>query len=167
MVKDRIGPLGAFAEYIEKAIPRVAATTGVDFPQAYRELIQKRDEIQDSRLPAAIFSLIAEKQASSAVEIAHEIQQLHFEQGLSLSRPESYVSICKKYAVNPPWQDSAEITQLAEAQFLKASQMDIDAFPALVYGSTKGDFFPLCHGFQPYENLAHALETLHRDPPDL
>ena len=49
---------------------------------------------------------------------------------------------------------------------LRAREIGAEAFPTIIYGR-EGEFFPLCQGYQSYENLAHALDILHREPPAL
>lgn len=171
MIGSRIGPLGDFGAYIERAIPRVEELTGAKFSEHHLALVHDRRTMQDSRVPAAAFAVIQQENPGiDTVALAHEILSLNFSAGQDLSLPGSYGDLFKKYGI-----DAAEFTgnlaagrlyALAEQSFERAREMDADSFPAITYGRD-GQYFPLCQGYQPYENLADALETLYREPPEL
>jgi putative protein-disulfide isomerase len=166
----RIGPLGDFADYIERAMPRVEQMTGAVFSEAHRKLIRQRDTIQDSTMPAMAFALVlASKPETNTMKLAHAILRLNFEEGKVLSDPESYGDLFAAFGVPAPAiGDLKSRTALtgAEAQFERAREMGAESFPTIVYGR-EGQYFPLCQGFQTYENLAHALTVLHKEPPPL
>ena len=168
---ERIGPLGKFGAYIEQAIPRVAAVTGASFSAAYLARIKNRDTHQDSRIPAAVHAAVtAVKPSVDTIRLAHDILALHFRDGRDLSRYEEYELLLTAYGLGKT-QTLAELAQnkylaAAEQQFAFARDIGAEAFPAIVYGRD-GQYFPLCHGYQTYNNLAHALDVLHREPPEL
>jgi putative protein-disulfide isomerase len=171
MVGSRIGPLGDFGTYIERAIPRVEELTGAKFSDAHMGLIRDQTTMQDSRVPAAAFAVIVQQHPDAdTMALAHDLLTLNFSEGRDLSKPESYSGIFSKYHTDAPAFAteirSGKLYPLAEKLFSEAREMDASAFPALVYGR-EGEYFPLCEGYQPYDNLAHALETLYREPPEL
>ena len=61
---------------------------------------------------------------------------------------------------------SSPSSLIIEQQFTFARDIGAEAFPTIVYGRN-GQYFPLCQGYQSYENLAHALDVLHKEPPEL
>lgn len=171
MIGDRIGPLGDFGAYIERAIPRVEELTGAKFSQAHRLLIRDRTTMQDSRVPAAAFAFVQQKNPGvDTVALAHELLSLNFSTGRDLSNPENYAGLFAKYDVDPAQFATAlsagQLYAVVEKSFERVREMDADSFPTIVYGRG-GQYFPLCQGYQPYENLAEALATLHREPPEL
>lgn len=172
MIGNRIGPLGDFAAYIEKAQPRVEQMTGCVFSEAHKALVRDRTTMQDSRVPAAAFAVIvAANPSADTIQLAHEILSLNFKDGADISKPESFAALLQKYGV-----DAASFaTSLKEGKLYAAAEKQFDesrdvygadAFPTIVYGRD-GQYFPLAQGYQAYENLAHALDVLHREPPPL
>jgi len=168
---ERIGPLGDFASYIEKAMPRVEDLTGAIFGKAHRERMRNRDTMQNSLIPAAAFSLIVtEKPETSTLQLADEILTMNFRDGRDLSEPASYADLFRAHRLDA----GRSVTRLAqgdffphaERQFERAREMGAEAFPTIIYGR-EGQYFPLCQGYQNYESLAHALDLLYREPPPL
>lgn len=168
---ERIGPLGDFAAYIEKAIPRVEQMTGAVFSAAHRERMRNRNTRQDSRVPAAAFSLIlAGKPQTSTMQLADDIMALNFREGRDLSEASSYADLFRAHGLDAEHSirrlADGEFFPLAEQQFSRAREMGAESFPTIVYGR-EGQYFPLCEGYQDYEGLAHALDLLYREPPPL
>ncbi len=168
---ERIGPLGEFGAYIEKAIPRVAEMTGAQFSEAYIARIRDRTTLQDSRVPAAVFAaVLAAKPGTETIQLAHDILALNFTEGRDISRYREYAGLLTAYGLDEKQTlaDLAENRYLpgAEQQFTFARDIGAEAFPTIVYGRD-GQYFPLCQGYQAYDNLAHALDVLHREPPEL
>lgn len=170
MLGPRIGPLGDFADYIERAIPRVEQMTGAKFSEAHLRLLKQRETIQDSTLPAMVFSLVTKaKPETNTIELAHAILRLNFEEGKILSDAESYEKLFASFGIPASGVSdlkSRSALAAAEAQFERAREIGAESFPTIVYGR-EGQYFPLCQGYQNYENLAHALTVLHREPPPL
>lgn len=172
MIGNRIGPLGDFAAYIEKAQPRVEQMTGCVFSEAHKALVRDRTTMQDSRVPAAAFAVIlAANPTVDTILLSHEILALNFREGADISKPESFAPLLKKYGVDAVAfatdLKAGKLYDLAEKQFDAARDVyGADAFPTIIYGR-EGQYFPLSQGYQAYENLAHALDTLHREPPPL
>ncbi len=170
MLGSRIGPLGDFADYIERAIPRVEQMTGAVFSPAHRALLRQRNTIQDSTMPAMAFAIItASKPETNTMHLAHALLKLNFEEGKVLSDAESYRDLFAAFGVAESSTDALKnrsALALAEAQFERAREIGAESFPTLVYGR-EGQYFPLCQGYQNHENLAHALDVLHREPPPL
>ncbi|MFO1481050.1 MAG: DsbA family protein [Turneriella sp.] len=168
---ERIGPLGDFSAYIEKAIPRVAQMTGAVFSEAYVARIRDRTTQQDSRVPAAVFAaVLAAKPGTDTVQLAHDILVLNFTKGRDMSRYDEYAGLLTAYGLDAK-QTLSELAENrylpgAEQQFTFARDIGAEAFPTIVYGRN-GQYFPLCQGYQSYENLAHALDVLHKEPPEL
>lgn len=168
---ERIGPLGDFSAYIEKAIPRVAQMTGAHFSEAYVARIRDRSTMQDSRVPAAVFAaVLAAKPGTDTIQLAHDLLALNFTEGRDMSRYEEYQQLITAYGLDagPTIAELSANRHLAaaEQQFAFARDIGAEAFPTIVYGRD-GQYFPLCQGYQSYENLAHALDVLHREPPQL
>jgi len=169
---SRIGPLGDFSAYIERAIPRVEATTGIIFTDAYRTRIRDRSTIQDSRVPAAAYAVIRrQKPDINQVELAHAILSVNFAEGLDVSKPESFAKLFRDHGLDAEsfaaQQRAGTLHPTAEEQFRAArDNYGIEAFPALAYGRD-GQFFPLVSGYRSYDVLAPALDILHREPPSL
>lgn len=168
---ERIGPLGNFGAYIEKAIPRVAQTTGAVFSDAYIARIRQPSTHQDSRVPASVFAaVIAAQPAIDSIALAHDILALQFSAGRDLSCYEEYAGLLRACGLDstPTLQAlrGGAYLSAAEQQFTFARDLGTEAFPAIVYGRN-GQYYPLCQGYQDYEYLSHALEVLYRDPPEL
>ena len=168
---DRIGPLGDFAAYIEKAMPRVEQMTGAVFSEAHRARMRDRSTMQDSRVPAAAFSLVLDaKPQADTMKLADEIMAINFREGRDLSKPESYADLFRLHGLDAERSvlrlAGGEFLDAAAAQFARAREMGAEAFPTIIYGR-EGQYFPLCQGYQNYESLAHALDLLYREPPPL
>lgn len=167
----RIGPLGDFSDYIERAIPRVEQMTGTQFTDAYKARIRDRSTMQNSLVPAAAFALVTETNAEvDTMQLADEILRLNFVSGLDLSLPKTYEDLFRVHGLSPKEAldrlGESQLAALAEPQFTRAREMGAEAFPTIVYGR-EGTYFPLCQGYQSYENLSHALDILHREPPPI
>ncbi|MBS0616814.1 MAG: DsbA family protein [Spirochaetes bacterium] len=171
VVGSRIGPLGDFADYIARAIPRVEEMTGAIFSEPHRTRMRDKTTMQDSRVPAAAFAFaLAASPQSDSVELAHDILALNFKAGADISLAESYTAVLQKYGADAARfvaeYKEGKLFALANEQFAFAREIGADSFPTIVY-ARDGHYFPLCQGFQKYENLAHALDVLHREPPEL
>ncbi|MBV6494760.1 MAG: hypothetical protein LDLANPLL_02797 [Turneriella sp.] len=172
MTGERIGPIGDFGAYIEKAMPRVTEMTGAIFSEAHKKLIQNRSTIMDSTIPAAAFQYIVDKNKDTdTVDLSHEILSLNFEKGFDLRLPESYTSLFSKYGVDASTfkeaLQSKEFLHLVEEDFERARTLfGAESFPTLVYGNN-ADYYPLCQGYKPYDVLAEAFNTLYENPPNL
>jgi putative protein-disulfide isomerase len=172
MIGDRIGPLGDFAAYIEKAQPRVEQMTGAIFSEAHKALIRDRTTMQDSRVPAAAFgAILAAAPQTDTILLSHEILSLNFKDGADLSKPESYAPLLLKYGVDAVVfaadLKAGKLYPGVEKQFDDARETyGADAFPTIIYGR-EGQYFPLSQGYQNYDGLANALDVLHREPPQL
>lgn len=167
----RIGPIGDFGAYIERAIPRVAQLTGARFSDAYLARVRNRETLQDSRVPAAVFSAVLDAiPTTNTMALAHSLLSLHFAGGHDMTRYDAYTPLLAQYGLDV----ESTLTALArgkylahaEQQFALARTLDAATFPTLVYGRN-GEYFPFCRGYQNHENLAYALSVLYNDPPPL
>ena len=170
MLGPRIGPLGDFAEYIKRALPRVEQMTGAIFSEAHRKLLDHPEILQDSTLPAMAFALVvAAKPETDTIQLGHEILKLNFDEGKVLSNPESYAALFANFGLPASAVEELKNRSAlpgAEQQFERAREMGAESFPTIVYGR-EGQYFPLCQGYQNYENLSHALTVLYNEPPPL
>ncbi|HRP70763.1 MAG TPA: DsbA family protein [Turneriella sp.] len=172
MTGKRIGPIGDFGAYIEKAMPRVTEVTGAIFSEAQKTLIRNRSTVMDSRVPAAAALYIQEVDADvDTIDLAHTLLALNFQTGVDISKPENYVQIFQKFNVDAAaffskYNDGFFEEKVGDEFDFVRSTFGAESFPTLVYGQN-GSYFPLCQGYQSYENLAPALETLYREPPPL
>lgn len=171
VVGNRIGPIGDFADYVVRAIPRVEEMTGAVFSEPHRARMRDKTTMQDSRVPATAFAVaLAASPKTDGVELAHDILALNFKEGADVSQPESYATVLKKYGADAVRfaadYKEGKLFALADEQFQFAREIGADSFPTIVY-ARDGHYFPLCQGYQKYENLAHALDVLHREPPQL
>lgn len=168
---ERIGPLGDFGTYIERAIPRVRELTGAHFGDAYLTRVRNRQTYQDSRIPAAVFCAVMDALATTdTVALAHALLSLNFAEGGDIACYDTYAALLAQYGLDVERTLAAlsrgEYLAAAEEQFAFARTLDATAFPALLYGRD-GEYFLLCQGYQNYDNLAQALSLLHREPPPL
>jgi putative protein-disulfide isomerase len=161
---DRVGPISNMAAYIKRSVPRVEEVSGVTFGEPYVNGILNSETYSSNSLPPAIALKILQEQASDQqIKLAHEIQQLHYVQGLDLNEAETYFPLCCEIGL--PEEvfrlkfQQKKYREQAHSDFELAKNWVITGFPAVVVEHEE-KLYLLTQGFQEFEPLAEMLRKI-------
>lgn len=157
-VGDRTGLLSEVSPNYADGIRAIEAETGFTFSSEFVErVLQNPQEYEmNSEYSGAAFAWLKQHVPSRQVEIAHRIQGLFFEKGLSLSDANSYRELVEDLGLNfEPFKAvfySPEVLNLARQQFIYSYQLGIRSFPSLVFVHGKSGEL-LAQGFRSFLQL--------------
>ncbi|GGH67910.1 DsbA family protein [Phaeocystidibacter marisrubri] len=162
-VGDRVGLLGSIAANYPQAIAEIEAHAGYEFSDAFKENVLSRlDEFEmNSEHSGAAFAWLKQHVPERQVEIAHGIQKLFFEEGLSLSDAYSYRELVEGLGLNfEPFKAvfySPETVNLVRQQYIYAHQLGVRSFPSLIYvHGSKGEL--LAQGFREFLQIDSIMK---------
>lgn len=164
---ERVAEAREIGNYVLKAIPQVEATTGITFGKEYKQLMHSGTEKLDSMPPAKFLALVKQISPSQQLQAAQAVQEVHFSRGKNLNLWPTYEEISDKlFPSHTPTLQAAyfspEATALAKQDFIKAYQLGIQGYPAVLLNSNK-NFYTLSRGYTSYQNLKSQLAKIEED----
>ncbi len=122
--------------YVQGANARIAELTGAEFGEAYDRLIADGSFVMDSHAAARGVAALRQTAPARAVELATELQHAFYVDGLSLSDPTTYRKIAARAGLDEDEVagafEATESRAAAEADFARAAELGVDAFPTLL-----------------------------------
>ena len=160
---SRVAPIANMAAYIKQASPRVTATTGVSFGEAYLNGLLTGPYLSNSGPPAVALCILKEAQTNQQVTWAQGIQQLMFREGKDLNEVAVYLPLAEQAGLTEPgfrqkFMDPVYQAQ-AEAEFYTVQQWGISGFPAVVMQQGE-QLYLLARGYTLYESLASNVDEV-------
>jgi putative protein-disulfide isomerase len=147
-------PISATASYIRAALPRVEATTGVQFGSDYRWHIEQpelSDWFPHSEKPAIALAVFRSIHPHRQLEWAADLQFSLFWEGRDLTDDEAYRHLLEKYALaddvfyeklhNPYYR------QLAYEDFATCKKLQVTGYPCVLLQHSEVSFSLLARGF--------------------
>jgi len=160
---DQIKPMSSMNEYIKSALPNLEKTTGIKVSARYiNQILNNGELLLSSEKPSFAFHCLNRRFPEKGVQLAHEIQQLQFEEGLDYSADESYKALIKRYGLDETGflseMNSEATRQQTFAGFDTVARWGIRGFPAvLLFREGKG--YLLSNGYTDLKQLVSAAEA--------
>lgn len=165
---DREGPIGAKAQYILNAIPRLERITGARMGDAHKSMLALGTQWQSSVLPSKAVVAVRELLPEKAVDFLHEVQLAHFDRGADLNDPALYGPIAVHLGVDEDLFDAfmadERLTAITEHDFAIVREWGIDGFPSLA-AEVGTRFYGLAHGYRNADELEKLMEAVLRVDP--
>ena len=159
-------PIGATAAYIREALPRVAATTGVQFGADYRWHIEHpdlSDWFPHSEKPAIAMAVFRSIHPHRQLEWAADLQFSLFGEGRDLTDDEAYRHLLEKYArPEEPFYEKLHdpyFRQLAYEDFATCKKLQVSGYPCVLLQHSEVSFSLLARGYTDAETLQGRLEA--------
>ncbi|AWZ04226.1 MULTISPECIES: DsbA family protein [unclassified Streptomyces] len=132
---QRAVPIREFG-YVQGANAKISELTGVGFGAGYERLIADGSFVMDSQDAARGTAALRQAAPERAVELAMAVQAAFYQDGLSLSDPETFTRIAAAAGLDALEVGSAlaaPATSLAaEADFRRAAALGANAYPTLL-----------------------------------
>lgn len=163
---EREGMIGAKADYILSAIPRLEEYTGVVMGESYKNRLRAKDLYQSSMKPSIALEVFKSFNAKDAIMFASEMQKAEYIDGDDLQGDDIYKNLIKKYDI-----DETEFLKRLKSEEYKTKTIEIFAtvqdwgitgFPAVVM-ENKGQYFLIAKGYLPFEDLKATIESVLKD----
>ncbi|MER5488769.1 DsbA family protein [Streptomyces sp. NPDC002812] len=131
----RAVPIREFG-YVQGANAKISELTGVVFGAGYERLITDGSFVMDSLDAARGMAVLRQAAPERAVELAMATQAAFYQDGLSLSDPDTFTRIATAAGLDPV-EAGAALTapaarRAAEADFRRAAALGAKAYPALL-----------------------------------
>ena len=155
--KENAQPIANMREFLLKAIPNLEDRTGIKIGQKYYDQILMKEGVTlDSEMPSRVFLTLAPYYPNREAELAKEIQDLLYQDGLDLGRKETYSKL--DYMNRVDFESQEAHLQMRET-FDWVSQLGVRGFPALLI-ERSGKFYQLGAGYMDYGRLSGVLDDL-------
>ena len=163
IVGDRVGPVGAFADYILKALPRLEEMTGVKFGEPYLSKLKDKSLYQSSLKPCIALEVFKSYNQKDAIAFASAIQKAQYIDGHDLQDDSVYLELLKPYAIATEEflqkLNSDEFKYETTNQFKMIQDWGISGFPAVILVKDN-QFYLIAKGYVDYENLSKVIEKI-------
>lgn len=135
-IGERAKAISAYP-HIPEANKRITEMTGAGFSDAYQAVLHQGTMMMNSLDAAAGLAVLRAQAPQQAVHWAHELQAAFYGQGLSLSDPDTIVSIAKANGLDDVAVrndlDNGDGQKQAQADFALARALGTTSFPTLLY----------------------------------
>ncbi len=157
---DSIRNIGEMADFILKAYPRVETTSGIQFGEAYLNLVKKGEFTVNSVKPAIAMSVFKSFFPFRSVEFAADIQKAHMFNGRDLNSREVYLEVIKKYDIDEnefiERVNHLKFREQTQQEFEEVKRIGINGFPAVVLQHDT-NLYMVCNGYTSYDEVAKRL----------
>ena len=163
VVGDRVGPVGAFADYILKALPRLEELTGVTFGEPYLSQLKDRSLFLSSLKPCIALEVFKSFNEKDAIVFASTMQKAHYIDGKNLEEESVYVDLIKPYDIDSieflKRLNSDEYRMETSNQFKMIQEWGITGFPAVILVKDN-QFYLIAKGYVDFDNLQKTIEKI-------
>lgn len=129
-------PIGQFP-HITNGNKRIAQLTGANFGSSYQSLQKKGQFVMDSDKAAQGFSVLRSAAPEKIVDITSSMQKAFYENGKSLSDPETYREIANNLGLDADTivnqLETATTIKEAKRDFEKVANLGIQSYPTLLF----------------------------------
>ncbi|MGC9543653.1 DsbA family protein [Streptomyces sp. UG1] len=135
--------------HVPGANAKIAEQTGAEFGDAYERLIADGSFVMDSEAAARGVAALRQFAPDRAAELAMDLQQAFYVDGLSLSEPATYRKLAERAGLDADAVTAAfeapETREAARADFRLGAELGVTGFPTLL--AVDGDrVTPLAYG---------------------
>lgn len=164
IIGDRIGPVGKIAPFVKTAYKRVEELSGVTFGKPFLDMLFTDGEtVFDSEPPSRAAIILKEANPANALQQAHAIQKIIYEQGLDPNLALSYHALALENGLDPQTFDNKfndySYKLATKDEFDYVAQFGVSGYPSLVY-KQNDKYYLLSNGFMPYDALADSFNSL-------
>lgn len=163
VVGDRVGPVGAFADYILKALPRLEELTGVTFGEPYLSQLRDKSLFLSSLKPCIALEVFKSFNEKDAIAFASSMQKAHYIDGKSLEEESVYIDLIKPFNIDSTEflkrLNSDEFRMETSNQFKMIQEWGITGFPAVILVKDN-QFYLIAKGYVDYANLNKTIEKI-------
>ena len=165
---NRVGPIGVVAGFIKEAYKNVEESTGVKFGKPFlEEVLEPGQEQFSSEPPALALALFRNQLPEKQLAYAIRMQKAIYHEGMPPSEWTTYGQLAAEFGLNAiEFAEKMQHPKLEEIifeEFKIPEQWGITGFPAVVYQDPYGASL-ISRGYQSYEQVSAALETIMKDP---
>lgn len=159
---ENVQPIGAFP-HIASANARIGELTGATFGAAYDKLLAEGSAVMDSEAAAIGYAALREQAPERSAELASAMQRAFYQDGRSLSEPDTYREIARTSGLDPELvvrqiQDP-KTAESVRNEFVRVSRLGVNGYPALLL--RKGDsLYQLGSGSTTLETLEERLVSV-------
>ena len=162
---DRQGPIGEVAAYIKGAYKTVEDTTGVKFGENFVNVVLEEGKLYfSSEKPSIALSVFKVYHPQKAILFARDLQSAIYNDGLDLSKDESYVSLAEKHEINPKdfirKLNSEEFKQAAYYDFALAKQLQVTGYPAVLIKTGEQNFYMIAKGYTDFATIELRIQNV-------
>ncbi|WP_158850340.1 DsbA family protein [Saccharothrix deserti] len=155
-------PLSAFG-YIQGANAKISELTGAVFGDGYERLIADGAFVMDSEAAARGVAALRQAAPDRAVDLATALQDAFYQDGLSLSDPDTYRKIAQEHGLDGDRVAAAfsapETRAAARDDFDRAAELGVTSYPTLL--AVAGDrVVALSRGHATGDQVERHLATL-------
>jgi putative protein-disulfide isomerase len=156
-----VGPLSNMATFISQAYPVVEQHTGVKFGPGFLKTLEEGSVTFSSLEPSNVLKVLKELFPAEALQAAHEIQAIIYQEGINPVRYEDYLPLFIRRGVKEEKAmellKSAETSQATVLDFAQSQQWGIRGFPACLVETADGKLYGISNGFLPFAELENRL----------
>jgi putative protein-disulfide isomerase len=162
-IGERAIPIKEKFSYIKGALQTVANTTGVEFGDGFRQLLEEGSYIYNSEPPCVALTVVKSLQGEDPIAFAHDLHHVFFYEGKSLNELETYLPLVEKQGVDISafvnYFNTDEARRKTHEEFRFVHEIGISGYPALVLVNGEQGYL-LASGYQKYEPLVNAIDKL-------
>lgn len=123
---------------LQEAEPRLRELTGRKLHPAHVQMVEARDPLLNSAVPALALLRIQSLAPTATLDIAHQLTEAHFIDGADLNDPASYSDLIGRFALPEipvnDLPDATDDTPEIAAVYALAKGMQFETFPTFVLG---------------------------------
>lgn len=160
---DRVQPASFMADYILKAYKPLEERTGVEFGEAYLEMLREGTRIQSSFEPSLVMTTFKQFLPEKAIFFASDLQKLNYFEGINLNDFTNYKLTVEKYGID--WfsfkekLEKDEMKKLTYSDFEISNAYGVTGFPTVFFENEKVRS-PLSRGYQGFEQLDDIMKQV-------
>lgn len=156
---DNVQPISAFP-HIAAANARIGELTGATFGEAYNQLLTEGSAVLDSEAAAIGYAALREQAPERSAELASAMQQAFYQDGLSLSEPDTYCEIARRLDLDAELAigqiDDPKTAESVRNEFIRVARLGVSGYPALLLRKG-GSLYQLGSGSTSLEVLEERL----------
>jgi len=158
---EQVVPIRDKADYLREAYIKVEEMSGAKFGQAFLERLEEGSTNYGSDVASLVFHALSIDNPVSRAELAKEIQQAIYIDGVDPMDINSYVTIAGKYDITPSELErrvaSEDVQLMYESDLYTTQQFGVAGFPFAIV-QLDGEYYQLARGFRSHEELEIILE---------
>ena len=165
---SRAVPIAQTRGYIQEALKRVEAHSGVKFGEAFYALMEEGTYVYDSVPPARAIAVFRQMSPERALPFAVDVQRALFHDGRPLDEAATYRAILQAYPEVDAeqfierWEDAASL-KAAEEDFERAAALGVSSYPTLLI-ERDGQIEPIPKQLRRFDELNAHLSGLTKRP---
>ncbi len=138
---NRVVPVSQKAGYLRKKAEAIENSHGVEFGQAFRDLLEEGNFISDSTPPSIAFNVFKSIRPEQQFELARAIQKAHYIEGKDLNNIKVYLRIAEAFPINKRafldrYHDPV-YRKITEDSFRLTEDLGVDHFPTMMLESAE------------------------------